>query len=147
MEQSAIKELLANGPTRSLVGGKQLTLAFGGLYIASTTLEAKPLLVWEGDSGYARYYVPTESLHPKIKAQLNGSSEGANGSKNGDSGEAVKLETLDTVKGKNDAAAKIESLTIGSRSTTWVRFVEGSLAGFVRFERKEIGVLLCPAQQ
>jgi hypothetical protein len=134
MDRTALTDLLSNGTARSLVGSKQLTLAFGGLYIASTTLQAKPLLVWEGQSGYPKYYVPIESLHPAIKAQIGGHT--SNGAKDGAD---IKLETVDTVKGKNDNAATIERLSISSRSTTWVRFTEGLLNGFVRFESKDIG--------
>jgi hypothetical protein len=138
IDKSVLANLLTNGPHRSLVGGKQLTLAFAGLYIASTTLKAKPLLVWETESGYPRYYVPIESLHPDIKAQL-GYDRDSNA--NGASGKDVKLEVTNSVEGKgNDSKALIERLTIGSRSTTWTRFVEGALMGFVRFERSEIGM-------
>lgn len=141
IDKSALEKLLTNGPHRSLVGGKQLTLAFAGLYIASTTLKAKPLLVWETEeSGYARYYVPIESLHPDIKAQLGYDQDSkANGSSS--SGKDVKLEVIDSAEGKSaDSKALIEKLTVGSRSSTWTRFVEGPLMGFVRFERNEIGM-------
>ena len=140
IDKSALEKLITNGPNRSLVGGKQLTLAFGGLYIASTTLKAKPLLVWETESGYPRYYVPIESLHEDIKSQLGYSKDSkANGAQS--SGKAVKLEVVDSVEGKStDSKALIEKLTIGSRSSTWTRFVEGPLMGFVRFERNEIGM-------
>lgn len=137
IDKAAFAELLTKGQHRSLIGSKQLTLAFAGLYIASTTLTSKPLLVWETGSGYARYYVPIQSLHPDIKSRINANAEnGANGHNN----TPVELETIDTVKGKgNDTAAVIERLTIGSRSTNWVRFTEGPLMEYVRFERDEIG--------
>ena len=140
IDKSALEKLLTDGPNRSLVGGKQLTLAFGGLYIASTTLKAKPLLVWETQSPYPRYYVPIESLHEDIKSQLGYSQDSKpNGSQ--DSSNNVKLEVIDSVEGKGtDSKALIEKLTIGSRSSAWTRFVEGPLMGFVRFERKEIGI-------
>jgi hypothetical protein len=140
IDKSALEKLLTDGPNRSLVGGKQLTLAFAGVYIASTTLKAKPLLVWETQSGYPRYYVPIESLHEDIKSQLGYSQDSnANGSQG--SGKDIKLEVIDSVQGKStDSKALIEKLTIGSRSSTWTRFVEGPLMGFVRFERKEIGM-------
>ena len=144
IDKDALADLLTNGQHRSLIGGKQLTLAFGGLYIASTTLPAKPLLVWETEKGYPRYYVPIESLHNDIKAQLT--AQAKSGATNGhvvgqkDTAAEVKLEKIDEVKGKgNDSAAVIERLSVGSRSTYWVRFVEGPLMGFVRFERDEIG--------
>ena len=140
IDKSALEKLLTNGPNRSLVGGKQLTLAFGGLYIASTTLKAKPLLMWETESGYPRYYVPIESLHEDIKSQLGYSKDSKpNGTQS--SGKDVKLEVIDSVEGKGtDSKALIEKLTIGSRSSTWTRFVEGPLMSFVRFERNEIGM-------
>jgi hypothetical protein len=136
-DTAAITNLLTYGPHRQEVGRKQLTLAFGGLYIASTTLSAKPALVWETEKGYPRYYVPTESLHADIRSRLTSSdSDGkANGHKS-----SVDVVTLETVKGKGtEARAIIEQLTLGSKSTTWVRFVEGQLKGLVRFERSEIG--------
>ncbi|PMD47000.1 hypothetical protein L207DRAFT_150067 [Hyaloscypha variabilis F] len=67
-----VSRILSKGPARSEIGRKQLTLAFGGLYLASTTAAAKPLLVWEEEKGYARYYIPGESLHSDIKGRLNG---------------------------------------------------------------------------
>lgn len=140
IDKTALTDLLTNGQHRSLVGSKQLTLAFGGLYIASTTVTDKPLLVWETEKGYyARYYVPIQSLHPSIKAQLGQSV--VNGDVKGDIKADLKLEVVESIKGQNDSAAVIERLTVGSRSTNWVRFTEGPLAGFVRFERDEIGKL------
>lgn len=134
-----ITDLLTNGPHRSLVGTKQLTLAFSGLYFASTTLSAKPLLVWETEKGYPRYYVPVESLHPAIKSRLSSKGDHENGA-NGHDDIPVKIETVETIKGKgNDAEAVLERLTVGSRTTDWVRFVSGPLKDFVRFERNEIG--------
>lgn len=121
-----VSGLVSNGPHRSEVGRKQLTLALGGLYIASTTLTAKPLLVWETEKGYPRYYIPTETLHDDIKKILSGSP--------GTPSSVVGVTTVETVKG-----AVIERLAAGSKATTWVRFLEGPLKGFVRFERNEIG--------
>lgn len=142
IDKTILVELLTNGQHRSLIGSKQLTLAFGGLYIASTTLSAKPLLVWETEKGYPRYYVPIESLHPDIKALLNAQAANGNGNvdTNGHNNTPVKLEIVESAKGKgNDSEAVIERVTIGSRTTDWVRFVEGPLKAFVRFERNEIG--------
>lgn len=140
-DPATITDLLTRGPHRLEVGRKQLTLAFGGIYIASTTALAKSVLVWETEKGYPRYYVPTESLHDDIKSHLTGfnSDHGkANGHKS--SGSSVDVVEVDTVRGKgNDSQAIIERLTVGSKTTTWVRFVEGPLKGFVRFERSEIG--------
>ena len=45
IDTAAIADLLAEGPYRIFEGQKQLTLAFGDLYIASTTASARPLLV------------------------------------------------------------------------------------------------------
>ena len=118
--------LVSNGPHRSQVGRKQLTLALGGLYIASTTLTAKPLLVWETETGYPRYYIPTETLHDEIKKTVSGSpGRGSSG---------VGVAAVETLEG-----AVVERLTVGSKATTWVRFLEGPLKGLVRFERSEIG--------
>lgn len=143
IDKSKLEDLLTNGPHRSMVGGKQLTLAFAGLYIASTTLKAKPLLVWETESGYPRYYVPIESLHADIKSQLGYDRDSTNGTAKTSSGQNVKLEVIDSVEGRgNDSKAIIERLSVGFRSTTWVRFVEGPLMSFVRFERSEIGMSL-----
>jgi hypothetical protein len=134
---ATIITILTHGPHRQEIGRKQLTLAFAGLYIASTTLSAKPALVWETEKGYPRYYVPTESLHVDIKTHLG--EPDSNGKTNGHQS-SVGIETVETVKGKgNEAQAVIERLTVGARSTTWVRFLEGPLKGFVRFERSEIG--------
>ena len=144
IDGSAITDLLTNGQHRSLIGGKQLTLAFEGLYIASTTLNAKPLLVWETEKGYPRYYVPIESLHADIKSRISGqrTASSTNGHSNGqtDDDTSIQLKVLESIKAKSsDSEALIERLSIGSRSTTWVRFAEGPLMGFVRFERDEIG--------
>ena len=142
IDKNALIELLTNGPHKQLVSTKHLTLAFAGLYIVSTTVAAKPLLVWETEKGfYPRYYVPVETLHESIKAQAGGSS----GSQaNGNSSNDVKLDVIESVGGKRSGSkADIERLTIGSRSTEWVRFTEGPLKDFIRFERDEIGKL-CP---
>lgn len=140
-DRAAIIDVLTHGPYRSDVGRKQLTLAFGGLYIASTTASAKPQLVWETEKGYPRYYVPIESLHADIKRYLTGQEyveDTTNGHK--PSGLAVEVAAIETVKGKNsDSQAIIERVTVGSQSSTWVRFVEGPLKGLIRFERSEIG--------
>lgn len=123
--------LLVNGPNRVEVGRKQLTLAFGGLYLASTTLSSKPLLVWETEKGYPRYYVPTESLHGDVKAHVSGEE----GKEKGLDIKVVKGDSATT----EDAAAVIERLSVGEKSTTWVRFLKGPLDGFIRFERSEFG--------
>lgn len=139
---ATISHILQNGPHRSEVGRKQLTLALAGQYIASTTPTVKPILVWESEKGYARYYIPTESLHPDIKERVAGSESNQEDEANGHAALTVPItvEVVDTVSGKgNDAKALIEKVSIGSRTTTWVRFVEGGLKGYIRFERNEIG--------
>ena len=131
--------LVSNGPHRSEVGQKQLTLALAGLYIASTTASAKPLLVWETEKGYPRYYVPTESLHGDVKQYLTGSESSQDKvSRNRKPG--VDVVKVDSVTSKdNKSAAVVERLSVGPKSTTWVRFVEGPFKDFIRFERSEIG--------
>jgi hypothetical protein len=127
---SAVSALVSSkGPHRFEVGRKQLTLALGGLYIASTTLLSKPLLVWETEKGYPRYYIPEDSLHADIKKSLAGGS--------GSSASVAAIETVAGADGKPHAT--IERLTVGSKTTTWARFLEGPQKGFVRFERSEIG--------
>jgi len=133
-DAAAVTELLSQPPFRILPGGKQLTLAFGGLYIASTTLTAKPSLVWETEKGYPRYYIPAESLHDDILTRLTGSTSGQTSS-----GLSVDLAIVDTIEGNGNASkAAIERLTVGSKTTTWVRFLEGPLKGSIRFERSEL---------
>lgn len=135
-----VNELLTQGPFRSEVGRKQLTLAFGGLYIASTTNTAKPFLVWEAEKGYPRYYIPIDSLHTEIRNSLDGAEPQTktNGNK-----ASTRLEHVETVEGKgNGSKAVVEQLTVGSKSMTWVRFVEGPWKGFIRFERNEIGTAI-----
>ncbi|KAF1992995.1 DUF427-domain-containing protein [Amniculicola lignicola CBS 123094] len=125
-----VAEIVNQTPFRILTGGKQLTLAFGGLYIASTTLRARPLLVWETEEAYPRYYVPTESLHGDIQARLV--------SRQATAGTHIDISTVDTVEGKDNVSkAVIERLTVGPRSTTWVRFLNGPIKGFIRFERND----------
>jgi hypothetical protein len=132
-----ISQIVSNGPARSEVGRKRLTLALGGLYIASTTATAKPLLIWEEEKGYARYYIPEESLHSDIKRRLIGTDPNHEGS-----GHNIDIEKVDLVTGEDGKSrAVIERVTVGQKSTTWVRFIEGPLKGFIRFERSEIGWL------
>lgn len=129
--ETVVLDLLNKSPFRVLTGGKQLTLAFGGLYIASTTLRAKPKLVWETEKSYPRYYVPIESLHKDVRAAVDG-----NGAT---SGVAIKQDV--PISGSNGSVAKavVEHVTVGSKTTSWVRFLDGSLKGLIRFERSEIG--------
>lgn len=141
-DTATINHILQNGPHKSEVGRKQLTLALGGHYIASTTLSAKPFLVWESEKGYARYYLPVESLHNDIRKSLSHLDAAPNKEVNGQAAINIPV-TVDVVerfqvKGKHTQAL-VEKVTVGSRSTTWVRFVEGELKGLIRFERSEIG--------
>jgi len=131
-----VANILAYGPHRTEIGRKQLTLAFGGLYIASTTVSEKPLLVWETEKGYPRYYIPIGSLHGDIKQLLHGAWSGV-GEESGVNIEVVKGDSAKSEE--TGSQAVIERLNVGSRSTTWVRFTEGPLKGFIRFERSEIG--------
>jgi hypothetical protein len=118
--QATISQLVSKGPARSEVGCKQLTLALGGIYIASTTDTAKPLLVWEEEKGYARYYIPTDSLHSDIKLRLEQKDPN-----NGGSVPNIDVVKVDAVTGKDGKSeAVIERLTVGAKSTIWVRFVE-----------------------
>ncbi|OBT40684.1 hypothetical protein VE00_08687 [Pseudogymnoascus sp. WSF 3629] len=120
-----VSNIVNNGTFRSEVGRKQLTLALGGLYIASTTVTAKPSLVWETETGYPRYYIPVKTLHEDIKTDSPN--------------ESVSLALVKTVKGKDGQPhAIIESLTVGSKKTTWARFVDGPLKGYIRFDRSEL---------
>jgi hypothetical protein len=130
---SAVTELLNQKPFRILPNHKQLTIALGGIYIASTTAAAKPSLVWETEQSYPRYYIPVESILEEIQAQFNGpQSHTTTGS--------TQLTQVETVSG-NDSSFKaiIERLTVGAKTTTWVRFLDGPLKNFVRFERSEMG--------
>lgn len=146
-DSSTIVHLLENGPHRFQVGRKQLTLAFAGHYIVSTTQTAKPLLVWESEKGYARYYVPVQTLHADIKQQLTETDDDSK--KDTDGSIAIRtpvvVEILEKVSSGNaQAQALVEKITLGARTTTWVRFTEGILKGHIRFERNEIGKLMFP---
>lgn len=134
-----VLNLLSHGPHRYETGRKQVTLALGGLYIASTTVSAKPMLVWETEKGYARYYIPTEALHADIKGLLNDPvAVGDDG--NTVSQVPVGLNLVEIVSAtENESKAAIEKLTVGNKSTSWVRFLEGPFKDFIRFERQEIG--------
>jgi hypothetical protein len=133
----SVVDLLTHGPRRFETGRKQVTLVLGGLYIASTTVSAKPKLVWETEKGYGRYYIPVEALQGEIRSQLNGFPF-----TNDHQAQKVslKIEKIETVNGRgNDSKAVIEKLIVGEKRTTWVRFLEGPFKNFIRFERHEIG--------
>jgi hypothetical protein len=136
MAAAAAQELLASTPFRVLTGTKRLTLALGGLYFANTTVSAKPLLVWETEKGYPRYYVPKASLHQSILSQSSGEKQS-----NGHSlSSSVELKALETVKAKSgEGEAAIERLTVNSKSTEWIRFLTGQFKDYIRFERDQIG--------
>jgi hypothetical protein len=135
-DTATIVDILNNGPHRIEEGRKQLTLAFGGLYIVATTATARPYLVWEQEKGYARYYAPVEALQNDIKRSLSSASS----SVDEPNGHTAAVTAVENVKGKaNDSQAIIERLVVGSKTTTWVRFVGGPLNGLIRFERSEIG--------
>jgi hypothetical protein len=75
-----------------------------------------------------------ESLHHDIKALLTGSS--------GTSEFGVNVTRVETItRTDNKPKAVIDRLSVGTKSTTWARFLERPLKGFVRFERAEIGWL------
>jgi hypothetical protein len=142
---SVAKELISKVPHRFETSGKQLTLAFGGLYIASTTTTAKPLLVWEEEKSYPRYYIPTASLQNDVRWTVLSDDPPA---RTGDVD--IKVEVIESVTGElkdarkvgpfdNTTEAVIERLTVGEKSTTWVRFLSGPLKDFIRFERSELG--------
>jgi hypothetical protein len=143
-EAASILNLLENGPHSAEIGRKQLTLALGGLYIASTDASTRPQLVWEAENGYARYYIPVESLHKDIRNKLTGASIGEH-NVNGESksvAPVLRVDVLDRINAKSsNAKAFIERVIIGSKATTWVRFVEGRFKDHIRFEKEEIGEL------
>lgn len=139
----AVKQVLQHGPYKSEVGGKQLTIAAAGQYIASTTAAAKPLIIWELEKTYyARYYIPQESLHTDIKKHLS-DSKSQNGVQHDQSAplkHSVSVELVDTIKAPNtDAKGLIEKVNLGPKTLTWVRYVGGQLNGYIRFERDQIG--------
>lgn len=123
---STISHLLQNGPYKSEDSQKQITIAFGGQYIASTTPASKALLVYETQGGSPVCYIPVASLHNDVRSSIGG--QGPN------------VETIETVVGPDgQPGALIEMVTFGSKTAPWVRFVEGPLKGFVRFEPSDIG--------
>lgn len=140
---AALTELLSTKPFRVLTGTKQLTLAFGGIYIASTTVSAKPVLVWETEKGYPRYYVPTASLHPAVRSQT-GFSNGQDGDHK-QSATKVELKSVTDESAKNsDSKAVVERLAVGSKTTEWIRFTQGQLKDYIRFEKDDLGAYCQP---
>lgn len=136
--ETTVIDLLNNPPFRILPASKQLTLAFGGIYIASTTVAAKPLLVWETERGYPRYYISTESLHDDIKPHIRDSFYECEIFILGK--EATMGGTGRVIPSPTDGPqAVIERLRMEGRWMSWVRFLKGPLEGFIRFERSETG--------
>jgi hypothetical protein len=135
--EAAAVDLLNQTPFRILPAGKQVTLAFGGVYIASTTVAVKPLLVWETEKGYPRYYIPVDSLHEAIRPHIGKPSE------RGEITISEKTGSIDTsalLKSRdNESEAVIDHFRIGEKETKWVRFLQGPLKGYIRFEKSEMG--------
>jgi len=139
---SVAKELISELPHRYELGGKQLTLALGGLYIASTTKTSKPFLVWETARSPLRYYIPTASLHDDIRWTVLSNEPPAR-----KGGVDIKVEVIDSVTGElkgapfddNKTEAVVERLTVGEKSTTWVRFLSAPFKDYIRIERNELG--------
>lgn len=104
--------------------------------MASTTIIAKPRLVWETEKAYARYYVPVDALHSDIRRKTEQS-----GTTDDSSSARVSVDIVQSVDASDGGSkAVLEKLTVGdARSTTWVRFTEGPLKDLIRFERDEIG--------
>jgi hypothetical protein len=141
-----VADLLSSGAHRSEVSQKHVTLALGGLYVASTNnAKSPPLLVWESEKGYPRYYLPTASLHKDIENQIlethpKGLQTSSTDSTGTSSGITITLEVVDAINSSNNnSKAIIERFTIGSKPLTLVRFLEGPFKDYVRFEKDEIG--------
>ncbi|KFY49202.1 hypothetical protein V496_10179 [Pseudogymnoascus sp. VKM F-4515 (FW-2607)] len=120
-----VSSVVNNGTFRSEESGKKLTFVLGGQYIAWTTVFTKPLLVWETETSYPRYYIPVASLHGGIDRDNRGGP--------------ASVVTVEQVNGKDGSPhAMIESMTVGAKKTTWARFVEGPLKGYIRFDLSEL---------
>lgn len=121
-----VSSVVNNGTFRSEESGKKLTFVLGGQYIAWTTVFTKPLLVWETETSYPRYYIPVASLYGGIDRDNRGGP--------------ASVVTVEQVNGKDGSLhAMIESMTVGAKKTTWARFVEGPLKGYIRFDLSELG--------
>jgi hypothetical protein len=135
----ALTDLLNHPPFRTLPAGKQLTLAFGGIYVASTTVSAKSLLVWETEKGYPRYYIPTDSLHDEVRMHMGKPLERGGITI---SGKACSINTSALIKSvDNESEGVIDIFRLGERQMSWARFLKGPLEGYIRFERSELGKL------
>ena len=74
-----------------------------------------------------------------VKQFLTG-SESSQDKVSGNGKPEIDVVKVDSVTSKdNKSVAVIERLSVGSKSTTWVQFVEGPFKDFIRFERSEIG--------
>jgi hypothetical protein len=134
-----LTDLLNHLPFRTLPAGKQLTLAFGGIYIASTTVSAKPLLVWETEKGYPRYYIPIDSLHEEVRMHMGKPLERGGITI---SGKACSIDTSALIKSvDNESEGVIDIFRLEERQMSWARFLKGPLQGYIRFERSELGKL------
>jgi hypothetical protein len=124
-----------------LPAGKQLTLAFGGIYIASTTISAKPLLVWETEKAYPRYYIPIASLQEDVRSHMGKPLE-RGGITISEKDCSVDTSTL--IKSHdNESEGVIDHFRLGERDMKWVRFLKGPLEGYIRFEKSEMGEKFC----
>jgi hypothetical protein len=132
ISEAEVSELIRKGPFRVLPAGKQITLALGDLYFASTTLAAKAQLIWETEKSYPKHYLPTESQHADVQAVLDGKATGSK----------ISVNTIQTVStGNQNNNAVIEQATVGTKTMSWVRFLEGPLKGLIRFELNEFGMM------
>jgi hypothetical protein len=139
LTEATVAGLLNQPPFRILPAGKQLTLAFGGIYIASTTVSAKSLLVWETEKSYPRYYIPIDSLHEEVRPHMGKPLERGGITI---SEKAWIVDTSALIKSQNnDFEGVIDHFRIGEREMKWVRFLEGPLKGYIRFEKSEMGEL------
>jgi uncharacterized protein (DUF427 family) len=125
---SSVRALIAKGPNRYEIGRKRVTLALGGVYVASTTLSAKPLLVWETEKPYARYYIPVEAFNDSVRSAWKGSGGDAKANV------PVSVTEIESIQ-EGDTQAAIEEITVGNKSTTWARFASGTFKDHIRIER------------
>lgn len=136
---ATVTKLLNNPPFRILPASRQLTLAFEGIYIASTTVSERPLLVWETEQSYPRYYIPVESLHEDLYSIVVAHTIHS-GKQARVSGQTCIVETSDAfISHDGWTQAVIEHIRIGEKTMSWARFFNGPLDGYIRFEKSELG--------
>lgn len=134
---TTVIDLLNNPPFRVLPASKQLTLAFEGIYIASTTVSEEPLLVQETENNYPRYHAPTQSLHEDLYSIVVNPLDNEYRIRIlGKTCIAVMSDTINSHDGGSQAV--IEPLRIGERIMSWVRLLKGPLKAFIKFESSEI---------